>query len=136
MIVLLLLAVAVVFTACAGPASSDAPSTSQAAEPSGSTDGETLVYGSGDYTSINPALYEHGEINLLLFSGLTAHDGENKIVPSLAKEWTYDEDDMTYTFYLRQDVTWHDGEKFTAEDVKFTLEAIKDPKNQSEIASN
>lgn len=29
----------------------------------------TLVYGSGDYTSINPALYEHGEVNLLLFSG-------------------------------------------------------------------
>ena len=29
-------------------------------------DGNTLVYGSGDYTAINPALYEHGEINLLL----------------------------------------------------------------------
>lgn len=28
--------------------------------------GKTLVYGSGDYTAINPALYEHGEINLSL----------------------------------------------------------------------
>ena len=37
-------------------------------------DNETLVYGSGDYTAINPALYEHGEINALLFAGLTAHD--------------------------------------------------------------
>ena len=31
------------------------------------TDEKTLIYGSGDYTAINPALYEHGEINLLLF---------------------------------------------------------------------
>lgn len=34
----------------------------------------TLVYGSADYTRINPAMDEHGEINLLLFNGLTAHD--------------------------------------------------------------
>ena len=33
-------------------------------------DGNTLVYGSGDYTRINPAIDEHGEINLLLFDGL------------------------------------------------------------------
>lgn len=37
-------------------------------------DGKVLVYGSNDYTSINPALYEHGEINSLIFNGLTAHD--------------------------------------------------------------
>ena len=40
---------------------------------------DVLVYGSGDYTAINPALYEHGEINLLLFAGLTAHDEGNRV---------------------------------------------------------
>lgn len=50
-----------------------------------SADGETLVYGSGDYTRINPAMDEHGEINILLFNGLTAHDGDNQVVPSLAE---------------------------------------------------
>ena len=30
---------------------------------------ETLVYGSGDYTRINPAMDEHGEINILIFNG-------------------------------------------------------------------
>lgn len=45
----------------------------------------TLVYGSGDYTRINPAMDEHGEINLLLFDGLTAHDGENNVVPASPK---------------------------------------------------
>lgn len=49
-------------------------------------DGKVLVYGSNDYTSINPALYEHGEINSLIFNGLTAHDENNKVVPCLAKD--------------------------------------------------
>ncbi|WP_304340338.1 ABC transporter substrate-binding protein [Metaclostridioides mangenotii] len=95
-----------------------------------------LVYGSNDYTSINPALYEHGEINSLIFNGLTAHDKDNKIVPCLAEKWDYNESDNTYTFKLRNDVKWHDGEKFTANDVKFTIDTIMDPKNSSEIASN
>ena len=96
----------------------------------------TLVYGSGDYTSINPALYEHGEINSLIFSGLTAHDKDNKVVPCLAKDWSFDKESNTYVFNLRDDVKWHDGEKFTSADVKFTLEAIMNPDNASEIASN
>ncbi len=99
-------------------------------------DGSTLVYASGDYTRINPAMDEHGEINILLFNGLTAHDGGNQVVPGLAKRWTYDEATYTYTFYLEEDVKWHDGEPFTAEDVKFTIEAIMDPENGSENAPN
>ena len=98
--------------------------------------GDTLVYGSQDYTAINPALYEHGEINMLLFAGLTAHDAENKVVPGLAKDWTFDEETLTYTFHLREGLTFHDGKPLTSADVKFTLEAILDPANQSEIVSN
>lgn len=96
----------------------------------------TLVYGSGDYTRINPAMDEHGEINILLFNGLTAHDGSNQIVPALAKDWTFDQSSCTYTFSLHENVRWHDGEPMTAEDVKFTIEAIMDPKNGSENAPN
>lgn len=43
----------------------------------------TLVYGSSDYTRINLAMDEHGEINILIFDGLTAHDGDNQVVPDL-----------------------------------------------------
>lgn len=96
----------------------------------------TLVYASSDYTSINPVLFEHGEINTLIFDGLTEHDKDNKITPGLAEKWEWNEKDKTYRFHLRKDVKWHDGEKFDANDVKFTIEAIKDPKNSSEIASN
>ena len=96
----------------------------------------TLVYGSGDYTRINPAMDEHGEINILLFNGLTAHNGKNEVVPGLAKSWKFDPDTCTYTFQLEENVKWHDGEPFTANDVKFTIEAIMDPENGSENAPN
>lgn len=98
--------------------------------------GSTLTYGSGDYTAINPALFEHGEINLLLFAGLTRHDAENKVVPDVAEKWEFDDATCTYTFTLREDVFFHDGQRLTSEDVKFTLEAIMDPANASENASN
>ena len=62
----------------------------------------TIVYGSNDYTRINPAMDEHGEINALLFDGLTDHDGDNQVVPRLAKSWDYDESTYTYTFHLEE----------------------------------
>lgn len=96
----------------------------------------TLIYGSNNYTRINPAIDEHGEINLLIFSGLTGHDADNKIVPGLAEKWELDDATNTYTFHLREGVKWHDGKEFTSEDVKFTIDAIKNPDNESEIASN
>lgn len=119
---LLVLTLLAVLTACGGNDSS--------AEP------VTLVYGSADYTRINPAMDEHGEINLLLFNGLMAHDGENQVVEGLAEKWEYDESSYTYTFYIREGVKWHDGQPVTAEDVKFTIEAVMDPENGSENAPN
>ena len=126
---LLALAMLLALAACGG-APAPAPDSDSAAQPA------TLVYGSADYTRINPAMDEHGEINVLLFNGLTAHDGDNQIVAGLAETWEYDEGTYTYTFRLRPDVRWHDGEPFTAEDVKFTIEAIMDPENGAENAPN
>ena len=44
--------------------------------------------------------------------------------PSLAESWERSDDGLTWTFYLRQDVTWHDGQGFTAHDVDFTFNRI------------
>ncbi len=96
----------------------------------------TLVYGSGDYDSINPIMNEHCEIKHLIFDSLVRRDGEGDLVASLAESWDYDETSMTYTFQLRSDVKWHDGEAFTADDVKFTIDAIMDPDNGSENYPN
>ncbi len=99
-------------------------------------EGKTLVYGSGDYTAINPALYEHGEINSLIFLGLTTHDAENNVVPGAAESWSFDKATNTYAFKIREGLTFHDGEALTAEDAEFTINAIMDPANGSENASN
>ena len=44
----------------------------------------------------------------------------------MAKDWTISEDGLTYTFYLEENVKWHDGTLFTSADVKWTLEAIRE----------
>lgn len=119
---LLAFALSLALTACGGAPAGNAAS--------------TLVYGSADYTRINPAMDEHCEINALLFNGLTAHDGENQVVPGLADRWDYDETAYTYTFHLRDGVKWHDGQPLTSADVKFTIEAIMDPENGAENAPN
>lgn len=135
-----LLALSMAFTlASCGNSQKETPSSpSHKEDMSEKNDSEktSLVYGSHDYTRINPALDEHGEINVLIFDGLTAHGKGNKLEPRLAKSWEYDEDSFTYTFHLNEGVKWHDGKPFTADDVKFTFEAIMDPENDSENASN
>lgn len=131
-LLLLGLALALGLTCCGAPG--DKPS--GGAGDGGTPAPTTLVYGSGDYTRINPAMDEHCEINLLLFNGLTAHDGDNQVVPGLAERWDYDEDTFTYTFHLREGVRWHDGAPLTAEDVRFTIGAVMDEDNGGENASN
>ena len=48
-------------------------------------------------------------------------------VPYLAKSWTISEDGRTYTFKLRDDVSFCSGKKFTAEDVVYSFKRLKDP---------
>jgi len=66
------------------------------------------------------------EINKLVFSGLTRIDSNGKLAGDLAREWEINPDGLVYTFHLRQDVVWHDGAAFTAEDVVFTIALIQD----------
>ncbi len=111
----------------------DTNANAEEAASEGSND-QVLIYGSNDYTRINPAMDEHAEIAKLIFDGLMRNDEDNKVVAGLAESYDYDEASYTYTFHLRDGVRWHDGEPFTAEDVKFTIEAIMDPANLSENA--
>ncbi|MDP2953404.1 MAG: ABC transporter substrate-binding protein, partial [Chloroflexota bacterium] len=50
---------------------------------------------------------------------------QKKIVPDLAERWEASGDGLTYTFYLRKGVQWHDGRPFTGEDVKYSLDRIR-----------
>ncbi|NMA93436.1 MAG: ABC transporter substrate-binding protein [Clostridiales bacterium] len=57
-------------------------------------------------------------------------DGKPKLVPALAKSWDISDDGLVYTFHLRDDVKFHNGEMFEADDVKFTIERMMNPENE------
>ena len=60
-----------------------------------------------------------------LFEGLTETSWlTDRVEPALAESWQRSEDGLTWTFHLRRDVTWHDGQGFTAQDVDFTFNRI------------
>ncbi len=62
----------------------------------------------------------------LVYSGLTKYE-DGEIVADLAKDWTISNDGLTYTFTLRDDISFHDGRPVTSADVAFTIQKIQDP---------
>ena len=60
-----------------------------------------------------------------LFEGLTEISWlNNQVEPGLAESWDRSDDGLSWTFHLRRDVVWHDGQPFTARDVDFTFNRI------------
>jgi peptide/nickel transport system substrate-binding protein len=60
-----------------------------------------------------------------IFEGLTTVDRDGKVQPQLAESWDISDDGLTYTFKLRQGVTFHDGEVFDASVAKFTIDRAR-----------
>jgi peptide/nickel transport system substrate-binding protein len=56
-----------------------------------------------------------------IFQGLLKYSFDLKPLPQLAKSWDVSPDTLTYTFHLQDNVKWHDGQDFTADDVIFSL---------------
>jgi peptide/nickel transport system substrate-binding protein len=67
------------------------------------------------------------DIDGLVYEGLTTVQDDQSVVPLLAKTWTVSGDLLSYTFTLRQDVRWADGQAFNADDVMFTYGVMKSP---------
>jgi len=62
-----------------------------------------------------------------IFNGLVKYNKDLELVGDLAERWEISPDKLTITFYLRKDVWWQDGTKFTAKDVEFTFKKLIDP---------
>ncbi|KAA5604992.1 ABC transporter substrate-binding protein [Roseospira marina] len=60
-----------------------------------------------------------------VFEGLTRIGPDGAVRPGLAERWNVSDDGLTYTFRLREGVTFHDGSAFTAEDAVFTLDRAR-----------
>ena len=87
-------------------------------------------------TAINTAL-QMGMVTSKVMEGLLYLDNELKPQPLLAQAWDISPDGLTYTFKLRPNVKWHDGQPFTSADVSYTiLEVLKKvhPRGRSAFA--
>ncbi|MEM9576997.1 MAG: ABC transporter substrate-binding protein [Pseudomonadota bacterium] len=77
---------------------------------------------------LDPTSAAAGAIDSVLYSnvfeGLTRFMADGSVVPGLAESWEISDDGLTYTFTLREGVTFHDGTSMDAEDVKFSLDRI------------
>jgi len=88
----------------------------------------------GQPTSLNPILSQNDidkDLNSLVFNGLLKSDGNGGLINDLAESVEKSEDGKKWIVRLRQNILWHDGEKFNADDVVFTIKAIKDPESRS-----
>jgi len=84
-----------------------------------------------DPRSLDPALSTDvptGRAVGYLFDGLTQFTPEAKVQPGLAERWEVSPDGLTYTFHLRQGVTFHDGTPLTAKNVLASWQRVLDPK--------
>ncbi len=125
-------------TACAAPAPPQAapaaPQAGGAQAPMGPKPGGVLVIGkSAEAVGLDPHLVtarSSFEVIAQVYNQLVDLDDDFLPVPELAERWE-NPDDLTFIFYLRPDVVFHNGRPLVAEDVKFSFERIKDP----EVAS-
>ena len=95
----------------------------------------------GDYTAyIGPSpkslnyYLENSSIASTIFSGLyesllTMNPMTLDYEPGLAEKWSISDDKKTFTFYINKKARWSDGKPVTAHDVKWTYDAVMNPKN-------
>jgi peptide/nickel transport system substrate-binding protein len=64
--------------------------------------------------------------NLVLFDPLKKVESVDTIIGELAEKWSWQDNYRNLVFFLRKDVKWHDGRPFTAKDVKFTFDMLRE----------
>jgi peptide/nickel transport system substrate-binding protein len=83
----------------------------------------------GPATRVNPlddrATPAERDLAALIFAGLTRPGADGRPRPALADSWHMSDDARVFTFRLRSGVTWHDGHPVTADDVLFSVGALK-----------
>lgn len=98
----------------------------------------TLLRGNGpEPDSLDPQRARSFEAQTVLrdlYECLTAIGRDGGTVPGLAREWTVSGDGLLYTFMLRPEARWSNGDAVVAQDVVFALRRLVDPKTASQYA--
>ena len=92
----------------------------------------------GEVKFLNPILAQSDAertVSKLLFSGLIKLDGST-IMPDLAEKWEISPEGTKYTFFLRRNAVFHDGQPVTTRDIAYTVDAIKAPELKSPLLSS
>ncbi|MBI2003341.1 MAG: peptidoglycan-binding protein, partial [Candidatus Wildermuthbacteria bacterium] len=89
---------------------------------------------------INPVYAEASDadrdIVSLVFSGLLAYNAKGELVEDLAQSFAVEDGGKSITVSLKDNVQWHDGKPFGADDVLFTIQTLQDPKYKSPVRGN
>ena len=127
LIVFLLFILAACSTDAQNPVTDNKENTAGAEEESGSSEtkeGGNLIIGTTAAPTLFNPFYSTDTTSMtiegFLFSSVVTVDREFNPEGDLAKDWDVSEDGKTWTFYLHEDVKWHDGEDLTADDIVFT----------------
>jgi oligopeptide transport system substrate-binding protein len=142
--VLTLALVGALLAACTGgkkdensatPSASNSPSAS-ASEPSGTPKEFRFTLGS-EPPSLDPAIMTDAQSFIVgqgLYEGLFRLNPEGVPEPALAESYTVSEDNKTYTFQLRKDAKWSNGDPVTAHDFEYSWKRVLNPDTGSEYA--
>ena len=94
---------------------------------SGGTITEGII---GTPTLVNPVLAisdADKDLTSIVYSGLMRKTSNGEFIPDLAESYTVSPDGKNYTFIIKKDAKFHDGQSITAKDVSFTISKIQDP---------
>lgn len=93
---------------------------------------------SAEPPTIDPALASDstsGSILRNVFEGLTQTTVDGEVVPGVAESWELSEDGLVYTFKLRKDSLWSNGDPVTAKDFEYAWKRVLNPDTASQYAS-
>ena len=125
--------------ACGGDRTKDGPMAENSTTASTqSSEGVVFHRGNGsEPDTLDPHRSEEtsaSEILRDLYEGLTTEDIDSNVVPGMAERWDISEDGKTYTFYLRENAQWSNGDPVVAEDFVAGLQRTVDPATISSYA--
>ncbi|MEZ5666689.1 MAG: ABC transporter substrate-binding protein [Alphaproteobacteria bacterium] len=97
--------------------------------------GQMIVTYNDDVSTLDPAIgydWQNWSMIKSLFNGLMDYEpGTTNLVPDLAESYEISDDGLTYTFHLRDGVTFHNGRALTAADIKYSIERTVNPETLS-----
>src|SRR5688500_3035288 len=104
-------------------------------DPNARPGGEIVITYKDDVATLDPAIgydWQNWSMIKALFDGLMDYEpGTTELIPDLAESYTTSDDQLTYTFVLRDGVSLHHGRELVASDIKYSIERAVNPETQS-----